>query len=101
MPVLNRQTEEAKVYFAGQRGRYVIEKAIYYGIIHMKAMPFHRREDSDIADIEYLRKDLFNVWADELLDGELAEKHFELSKIMGKLETHRSELQEEQQSTSQ
>ena len=101
MSVLNKQTEAAKEFFADMRGRYVIEKAIYYGIMHMKAMPFPRREDSDIKDIEYLRKDLFNVWADEILDGELAEKHYELSKIMGSVEAYRSELQEEQKATSE
>jgi hypothetical protein len=94
----NTQTQEilsARETFESERGTYVIEKAIYYGLKTMKAVSELRREDSDIADIEFIRTNLFSKWADELLDWELAEEHFELTKLMGRLETYRSELQEE------
>lgn len=55
---LEEDSETALQFMLGSRGRYVITKAIMYGLVYMDTELDHYKEYSDMADIKYLVKNL-------------------------------------------
>ena len=51
--------DEALQFALSIRGRYIIAQALNYGVKELSKVPSPRKEVSNIADMEYLRKMLF------------------------------------------
>ena len=57
-----REKEEAMAFANSARGKYIMAQALYHGIRTMESlMPEYLREDSNLADMRYLRKYVFDV----------------------------------------
>ena len=59
--VIDREELEMAGEFAStMRGRYIIAKALHYGIQELEKVEGAYREISDIGDMKFLRDNLFN-----------------------------------------
>lgn len=65
------ETEDAIKFLSSTRGRLMVARALHYGIKELGKVEGVHREVSDIADMQYLKDELFN-FATELLEPSLA-----------------------------
>ena len=65
------ETEDAIKFLSSTRGRLMVARALHYGIKELSKVEGVHREVSDIADMQYLKDELFN-FATELLEPSLA-----------------------------
>lgn len=64
-----RERQEAMAFANSARGKYIMAQALYHGIKRMESLtPEYLREDSNIADMRYLREYVFD-YPDEFFDG--------------------------------
>jgi len=65
------KTEQRKVieFASSMRGNLIITQALHHAIADLKAVSEHRREDSNIADMEYLRNELYNSFPAHMYAG--------------------------------
>ena len=54
------ETEDAVRFLSGMRGRLMMARALHYGIKELSKVEGAHREVSDIADMQYLKDELFN-----------------------------------------
>jgi len=54
------ETEGAVGFLLSVRGRLMMARALHYGIKELSKVEGVRREASDIADMQYLKDELFN-----------------------------------------
>jgi len=58
----DRNSEKAIEFLESFRGRYIIGQALYYAIQQLESIqPEVLQEKSNIADMKYLRDELFNI----------------------------------------
>ena len=50
----------ARVFLSSMRGRLMMARALHYGIKELSKVEGVHREVSDIADMQYLKDELFN-----------------------------------------
>ena len=53
---------DATQFAASFRGQYVISQALYMTIKVLTSGPLEKQEPSNAADMEYIRKNLFNIY---------------------------------------
>ena len=53
-------TEGAVQFLSSMRGKVIMARALYHGIKELSKVKGVRREVSDIADMQYLKDELFN-----------------------------------------
>jgi hypothetical protein len=57
------ELDQARDFASSVRGQYIISQALCVAIDEMKKVePAHMRENSNIADMEYLRDELFPIY---------------------------------------
>lgn len=61
------ETQEAVKFLASTRGRLIMARALHYGIEELSKVEGVHREVSDIADMQYLKDELFN-FSTEILE---------------------------------
>ena len=54
------ETEDAVVFLSSMRGRLMMARALHYGIEELSKVEGVHREVSDIADMQYLKDNLFD-----------------------------------------
>jgi len=54
------ETEDALGFLMSMRGRLMMARALHYGIKELSKVEGVHREVSDIADMQYLKDELFN-----------------------------------------
>jgi hypothetical protein len=54
------ETEDAVGFLLSMRGRLMMARALHYGIKELSKVEGVHREVSDIADMQYLKDELFN-----------------------------------------
>ena len=54
------ETEDAVSFLSSMRGRLMMARALHYGIKELNKVEGVHREVSDIADMQYLKDELFN-----------------------------------------
>ena len=54
------ETDGAVKFLLGVRGRLMVARALHYGIEELSKVEGIHREVSDIADMQYLKDELFN-----------------------------------------
>jgi hypothetical protein len=54
------KTEDAVVFLSSMRGRLMMARALHYGIEELNKVEGIHREVSDIADMQYLKDNLFD-----------------------------------------
>ena len=54
------ETENAVQFLSSMRGRLMMARALHYGIMELSRVEGAHREVSDIADMQYLKDELFN-----------------------------------------
>ena len=55
------KSEKALTFMFTMRGQLLMAKALYYAIHFMNTVPKPHKEHSDIADLEYIQQDVFNL----------------------------------------
>ena len=60
MTIDREELEMAGEFASTMRGRYIIAKALHYGIQELEKVEGAYREISDIGDMKFLRDNLFN-----------------------------------------
>jgi len=65
------ETEDAVRFLSSMRGRLMMARALHYGIKELSKVEGIHREVSDIADMQYLKDNLFN-FPTEILEPSLA-----------------------------
>tara|TARA_R110002074_G_scaffold379772_1_gene558139 strand:+ start:1853 stop:2188 length:336 start_codon:yes stop_codon:yes gene_type:complete len=58
---LSKDKKEAYELLQSMRGQYIIGQALYLAISKLKEVPKERREISNMADMELLAEQLFNI----------------------------------------
>ena len=59
--------EMAGEFLSSIRGRFIIAKALYYGIQELEKVEGVHKEVSDIGDMHYLKDNLFNFPVETLV----------------------------------
>ena len=54
--------EKAVAFANSMRGKYIISQALYVAIMAMKQIPPHHREESNIADMQFLLDEMFTIY---------------------------------------
>lgn len=54
--------EIARQLLNSMRGRYILSQALFYAIRELKKIKGVHRENSNIADMELLRENFFNIY---------------------------------------
>tara|TARA_Y100000310_G_scaffold290346_1_gene317465 strand:+ start:1509 stop:1724 length:216 start_codon:yes stop_codon:yes gene_type:complete len=54
------ETEDAVRFLSSTRGRLMMARALHYGIKELSKVEGVHRENGDIADMQYLKDELFN-----------------------------------------
>jgi hypothetical protein len=54
-------TEDAVRFLSSMRGKWIMARALHYGIKELSRVEGVHREVSDIADMQYLMDELFNL----------------------------------------
>ena len=54
------ETNDAVRFLSSMRGRLMMARALHYGIKELSKVEGVHRESSDIADMQYLKDELFN-----------------------------------------
>ena len=60
------ETENAVQFLSSLRGKLMMARALHYGIKELSKVESVHREVSDIADMQYLKDELFNFPAEIL-----------------------------------
>jgi hypothetical protein len=55
--------EMARQFSNSLRGRYIIGQALHIAIGELKKVPLPHREESNIADMEFLMNELFPIYS--------------------------------------
>lgn len=79
-----REIQKALKFANGLRGQYVIAQALHHAIKLMGHVPSPHTERSDMADMEYLREKLYNIFPDTLLEDTSTSKHWQyITDVVG------------------
>ena len=65
------ETKDAVKFLSSTRGRLMMARALHYGIKELSKVEGVHREVSDMADMQYLKDELFN-FPTEILEPSLA-----------------------------
>lgn len=57
------EREQAIDFLQGMRGQYIVGQALHVAIKAMESIPEERRESSNIADMKFLRDNLFGMYS--------------------------------------
>jgi hypothetical protein len=73
--VTKQQADQRKAlaFMDSMRGNLIMSQALHHSIAALKAIPAELREDSNIADMEYIRDNVYSAFSSDLFNGLLGE----------------------------